>query len=132
HWILVGHVNVREPQVTQYRGTRVRSRIPRRILRQDVGRIYECLLLDNQRNSVVVGSTALIGQYACFDEIVFSRIHQQVSGSLTGIYIKPRGAVSMVVVEHQPAALLGVRPEESSGSGRRRRHIGYVLLARAF
>ena len=58
------------------------------------------------------------GRIGAVGEIGIDAIGDEVSGSLAGIHIQAGGAVSVVVIEKQPAALLvGVVERQGAGAG---------------
>ena len=117
--VLGRHVDVRD--TTGRRSSACgRRRVRRRCPSSRSGRscaigrgVDEGLVLDDQRD--LVGGDDAVG-----DELLLGVVGDQVAGGLAGVHVEARDAVGVVVVEHQPRALL-VGVEERHASRRRDR-----------
>ena len=129
--VLVRHVDVREPQAAQAAPVR---RVPGGVLRRELGGVgHERLVLDDERDLLRRDRAGRDGQRAdrpAVDERLLDRIVQQVAGGLARVHVQAGDAVRVVVIEHQPGALL-VRVEEGERARAGIRHVGDVVDADA-
>ncbi len=141
--VLVRHVDVREPQIAlSGRSGLVAARVvaedgrPGRVGGRELcGRRNEGLVLDDQRHAPVIHAAQVgddllqrrVGSrdVGPVDQVVLHGVGHQVAGRFTGIDVQAGDAVGVVVVEHQPRALL-VRPVEGERTISRRNHVGDV------
>ena len=85
--------------------------IPGRIVFADRLGIDEGLVLDDEGNLIR-------GKHAGRDQSLFDRIGQNVAGGHAGVDVQAGDAVGVIVVEHQPGALLvGVIIGRRAGTG---------------
>ena len=118
--VLVRHVDVREPEAAHGRPTwrRPRSDPGRPVWR----RRDEGLVLDDQRDltaGTVPAATVIDADRAPpLTSVLLDRVLQQVARGLAGVDVEAGDAVGVVVVEHQPGALL-VGVVERQGAGAR-------------
>ncbi len=117
--VLVWHVHVREPETAK---AAPRSFVPRRVLGEQLRVLRdEGLVLDDDRDLLGRNGAGRDGRgsdRAAGDELLLHRVAQQVTRGLTGVHVEPRDPVRVVVVEHQPRALLvGVEEGQRTGTG---------------
>ena len=137
-------VDVRPPEVARHRDPQLHraadgiavgagrpcAPIPGGILDADVVGIDEGLVLDDERNPVA----EVREEAAAADERLLGRVRQQVARGLAGVDVQARDAHRVVVIEHQPRALV-VGVVEGLRTLRRVRpgvgHVGHVVDADA-
>ena len=122
--VLRRHVDVRCPQAALAAPLGV---VPGRVGLGHLRRArHERLVLDDERGA---DAEALEGA-AGADQALLHGVGDQVAGCLAGVHVQPGDAPRMVVVEHQPGALL-VGVEERLAPGAGIRHVGHVADADA-
>ena len=135
--VLVGHVDVGIPEIAV--ATPVVD-VPGGIgVGQVAGPGDEGLVLDDEGDAIGVDAPAVVGQDAVGDELLLDVIDQQVAGRFTHVDVQAGEAEGVVVVEHQPAALLvavevGADAVPSRGVGEQlpgAHHVGHIGEGRA-
>ena len=92
------------------------------------GGVDEGLVLDDEGDAVVVETAAVVGQDPGVDELVVDRVHDEVARSLAGVDVQAGEREGVVVVEHEPTALLvGVVVGGDAVTGGAGAHVGHVL-----
>src|SRR5690606_15424236 len=85
---------------------------PGRVLSHNRGRVHKGLILKDQGNSVTWQDLQITGvdpaQVSAIDEVLLDLVAKQVSGSFAGVDVQAGDAKGMVVIEHEPGALLVV------------------------